>query len=119
MAKHAFDPASILSDDEKAAIVNQRAKQWAAEAFSHQLNREALLAADPNGRDLLLTFAKCLQDLADRGLKRIYPLLWILFQMAWRKSFDQAISLLGGCENLTRFHIQSDSFGGLRAAIDT
>ena len=23
-------PASILSDDEKAAIVNQRAKQWAA-----------------------------------------------------------------------------------------
>ena len=46
MAKQ-FDPASILSDDEKAAIVNQRAKQWAAEAFSHQLNREALLAADP------------------------------------------------------------------------
>ena len=45
MAKQ-FDPASILSDDEKAAIVNQRAKQWAAEAFSHQLNREALLAAD-------------------------------------------------------------------------
>ncbi len=44
MAK--FDPSSILSDDEKAAIVNQRAKQWAAEAFSHQLNREALLAAD-------------------------------------------------------------------------
>ena len=42
-----FDPASILSDDEKAAIVNQRAKQWAAEAFSHQLNREALLEADP------------------------------------------------------------------------
>lgn len=42
-----FDPSSILSDDEKAAIVNQRAKQWAAEAFSHQLNREALLAADP------------------------------------------------------------------------
>ena len=41
-----FDPSSILSDDEKAAIVNQRAKQWAAEAFSHQLNREALLAAD-------------------------------------------------------------------------
>jgi len=48
MAKQAFDPASILSDDEKAAIVNQRAKQWAAEAFSHQLNREALLAADPD-----------------------------------------------------------------------
>ena len=47
MAKHKFDPASILSDDEKAAIVNQRAKQWAAEAFSHQLNREALLEADP------------------------------------------------------------------------
>jgi len=47
MAKQAFDPASILSDDEKAAIVNQRAKQWAAEAFSHQLNREALLEADP------------------------------------------------------------------------
>lgn len=46
MAKQ-FDPASILSDDEKAAIVNQRAKQWAAEAFSHQLNREALLEADP------------------------------------------------------------------------
>lgn len=45
MAKQ-FDPSSILSDDEKAAIVNQRAKQWAAEAFSHQLNREALLAAD-------------------------------------------------------------------------
>lgn len=42
-----FDPISILSDDEKAAIVNQRAKQWAAEAFSHQLNREALLEADP------------------------------------------------------------------------
>lgn len=42
-----FDPASLLSDDEKATIVNQRAKQWAAEAFSHQLNREALLAADP------------------------------------------------------------------------
>lgn len=42
-----FDPSSILSDDEKAAIVNQRAKQWAAEAFSHQLNREALLEADP------------------------------------------------------------------------
>ena len=41
-----FDPSSILSDDEKAAIVNQRAKQWAAEAFSHQLDREALLAAD-------------------------------------------------------------------------
>jgi len=48
MAKQqTFDPASILSDDEKAAIVNQRAKQWAAEAFSHQLNREALLEADP------------------------------------------------------------------------
>ncbi len=47
MGKQAFDPASILSDDEKAAIVNQRAKQWAAEAFSHQLNREALLEADP------------------------------------------------------------------------
>ena len=46
MAKQ-FDPASILSDDEKAAIVNQRAKQWAAEAFSHQLNREAILATDP------------------------------------------------------------------------
>jgi len=46
MAKR-FDPSSILSDDEKAAIVNQRAKQWAAEAFSHQLNREALLEADP------------------------------------------------------------------------
>lgn len=45
MAKQ-FDPSSILSDDEKAAIVNQLAKQWAAEAFSHQLNREALLAAD-------------------------------------------------------------------------
>lgn len=42
-----FDPASLLSDDEKATIVNQRAKQWAAEAFSHQLNREALLATDP------------------------------------------------------------------------
>ena len=46
MAKQTFDPASVLSDEEKAAIVNQRAKQWAAEAFSHQLNREALLAAD-------------------------------------------------------------------------
>lgn len=42
-----FDPASILTDDEKASIVNQRAKQWAAEAYSHQLNREALLDADP------------------------------------------------------------------------
>ena len=44
-----FDPTSILSDDEKAAIVNQRAKQWAAQAFSHQLNREAILAR-PQGR---------------------------------------------------------------------
>ena len=43
-----FDPSSILSDDEKAAIVNQRAKQWAAEAFSQQLNRESRLDADPD-----------------------------------------------------------------------
>lgn len=46
MAK--FDPSSVLSDDEKVAILNQRAKQWGAEAYGHQLNREALLEADPN-----------------------------------------------------------------------
>ena len=46
MAK--FDPSSVLSDDEKVAIVNQRAKQWAAEAYGHQLNRDALLASDSN-----------------------------------------------------------------------
>ena len=43
-----FDPSSILSDDEKADIVNQRAKQWAKAAFGHQLNRESRLDADPD-----------------------------------------------------------------------
>jgi hypothetical protein len=42
-----FDPSSILTDEEKEQIVSQRAKQWAVEAYSHQLNREAILATDP------------------------------------------------------------------------
>lgn len=72
MAKHAFDPASILSDDEKAAIVNQRAKQWAAEAFSHQLNREALLAADDKAdtSDIdaaLATLGKAVENTVAKG----------------------------------------------------
>ncbi len=67
-----FDPSSILSDDEKAAIVNQRAKQWAAEAFSHQLNREALLEADPNADtsdiDLALeTLTKAVKNAANKS----------------------------------------------------
>ena len=72
MAKHKFDPASILSDDEKAAIVNQRAKQWAAEAFSHQLNREALLAADDKAdtSDIdaaLATLGKAVENTVAKG----------------------------------------------------
>ena len=39
-----FDPASILTDETKQAIVSDRAEQWAREAFSHQLNREAIAA---------------------------------------------------------------------------
>ena len=71
MAKQ-FDPASILSDDEKAAIVNQRAKQWAAEAFSHQLNREALLAADDKAdtSDIdaaLATLGKAVENTVAKG----------------------------------------------------
>ena len=67
-----FDPSSILSDDEKAAIVNQRAKQWAAEAFSHQLNREALLAADDKAdtSDIdaaLATLSKAVQRAVAKG----------------------------------------------------
>lgn len=67
-----FDPSSILSDDEKAAIVNQRAKQWAAEAFSHQLNREALLAADDKAdtSDIdaaLATLGKAVENTVAKG----------------------------------------------------
>ena len=43
-----FDPTSILTDDEKHAIVADRAKTWAREAFSHQLNKEAIEAL-PDG----------------------------------------------------------------------
>jgi len=39
-----FDPTSILSDAEKFAIAHDRAKTWAREAFSHQLNKEAIEA---------------------------------------------------------------------------
>jgi len=68
-----FDPASILSDDEKAAIVNQRAKQWAAEAFSHQLNREAILATDPPKADTsdidaaLATLSTAVENAVSKG----------------------------------------------------
>lgn len=47
MGKQAFDPASILSDDEKAAIVNQRIGQLAREAYAHELNKAEKLAEDP------------------------------------------------------------------------
>lgn len=43
-----FDPASLLSDAEKAAIANDRVQAAARDAYGHVLNREKALAADPN-----------------------------------------------------------------------
>jgi len=43
-----FDPTSILTDAEKFAIVDDRAKTWAREFYSHQLNREAIEALPDN-----------------------------------------------------------------------
>lgn len=37
----------VLSDEEKQQILSQRVKSWAADAYSHELNKEALLASDP------------------------------------------------------------------------
>jgi len=45
-----FDPTSILTDAEKFAIVDDRAKTWAADAYSHQLNKEAIEEL-PDGND--------------------------------------------------------------------
>jgi hypothetical protein len=42
-----FDPASLLSDAEKAAIANDRVQAAARDAYGHVLNREKALAADP------------------------------------------------------------------------
>lgn len=42
-----IDPADLLTDAQKAAIVEQRVQAWAADAFGHQLNKAAVLAADP------------------------------------------------------------------------
>lgn len=43
-----FDPTAALTDQEKAAIADQRVRAWAADAYGHQLNRAGLLAADPD-----------------------------------------------------------------------
>lgn len=43
-----FDPASALTDAEKASIADQRVRAWAADAYGHQLNRAGVLAADPD-----------------------------------------------------------------------
>jgi len=36
-----------LSNEEKQQILNQRIKTWAADAYGHELNKNAALAADP------------------------------------------------------------------------
>jgi len=41
-----FDPTSALTDTEKAAIANERVRAWAADAYGHLLNKEAVKAAD-------------------------------------------------------------------------
>jgi hypothetical protein len=43
-----FDPTSLISDEEKAAIANDRVNAAARDAYGHVLNREKALAADPN-----------------------------------------------------------------------
>ena len=43
-----FDPTSALTDTEKAAIANERVRAWAADAYGHLLNKEAVKAADPD-----------------------------------------------------------------------
>ena len=40
-----FNIDDYLSAEEKAQIVEQRRKQWAADLFGHQLNAEATIAA--------------------------------------------------------------------------
>lgn len=42
-----MNPSDLLTDQQKAQIAEQRLQQFAAEAFSHELNRAAILAADP------------------------------------------------------------------------
>jgi hypothetical protein len=37
----------VLTDEDKQSILSQRIKAWAADAYGHELNKEALLAADP------------------------------------------------------------------------
>lgn len=43
-----FDPASVLTDEEKQQLIDQRVKAWAIDAFSHQLNKDALEALPPS-----------------------------------------------------------------------
>lgn len=42
-----INPSDLLSEAEKASIVDQRIGQFAREAYGHELNKEALLAEDP------------------------------------------------------------------------
>lgn len=39
----AIDFASLLSDDQKKSILEQRLQQFAAEAYQHQINKELAL----------------------------------------------------------------------------
>ena len=36
----------VLSNEEKQQILSQRIKSWASDAYAHELNKEAILAAD-------------------------------------------------------------------------
>lgn len=58
-----FDPASVLTDDEKQQLIDQRVKAWAVDAFSHQLNRQALEAL-PQSADRDAEIAKIDESLA-------------------------------------------------------
>lgn len=42
-----MDITTILTNEEKQQIISQKIKQWAADSYGHELNKKALLAADP------------------------------------------------------------------------
>lgn len=44
----AFNPEEYLTEDQKASIVQDRIRNWAADAYGHKLNKEATLAINPD-----------------------------------------------------------------------
>ena len=58
----AIDFASLLTDDQKRGLLEQRIAQFAAEGYQHQLNLEAAKAVDDE--NLLASSARAIEDLS-------------------------------------------------------